>query len=608
MRIRLLVSTSVLALSTLFAATSAHAAQTWWQADGASYTQAYIPSSGGVMLHADILRPADLAPGAKTPVILSIGPYFNHSGQTSVAGGYDAVGGGPNATFAQPSNRFQDFVDGTQLIKQGYTYMMVDLRGEGGSTGCWDWFGPGEQADVKSAVEWAASQPWSTGSVGMYGKSYDAGTGVIGEAVQPAGLKAIVAQEPVYDGYTYLYTNGVRFTNSIETPALFDAISSTPGQSSDSLQYNVNSVNDLDVAHPACPVTDWLSQAGDNNHASTFWQQRDMIAEAAGHSIPIFLTQGFLENNTKPLGAWQFFNELTGPKHAWFGMWDHVRGNDSAEGDNSAPHPWFDEVMRFYDHYVKGEPLSEAPTNLDPAVAVQTSNGTWRAEQQWPPLDSTDYATALTTGSYTDGFNAADSEDSGFNDTTGAGLWTVSPVLPYDVHLAGVPQVTVDTSSMVPNSDLSADVYDIAPNGSALLLSRGTELLQQGESESSIELYGNDWLIPAGDRIGVLVTSANDGWWTPAPTQSTVTVNSGTVHLPFLQYLRPASDALSGYKDPPRRRQWIGGNVWTGEANGGGVIALSPIPAADPSFNLPPQMTAAPVGFNSGAFGVGGGS
>src|SRR6202035_3421190 len=110
---------------------------------------------------------------------------------------YDPTGGAP-------SNRFQDFLDGTQLIKHGYSYVMVDLRGYGGSTGCQDWAGPGEQADVKAAVQWAAGQPWSAGKVGMYGKSYDAVTGLIGEANQPSGLKAIVSQEPVYDLYRYL--------------------------------------------------------------------------------------------------------------------------------------------------------------------------------------------------------------------------------------------------------------------------------------------------------------------------------------------------------------------------------------------------------------------
>ena len=36
-------------------------------------------------------------------------------------------------------------------MERGYTFVMVDLRGFGGSTGCLDWGGPGEQADVVKA-------------------------------------------------------------------------------------------------------------------------------------------------------------------------------------------------------------------------------------------------------------------------------------------------------------------------------------------------------------------------------------------------------------------------------------------------------------------------
>ena len=110
---------------------------------------------------------------------------------------------------------------------------MVDLRGFGGSSGCLDWGGPGEQSDVKAAVEWAASQPWSTGHVGMYGKSYDGVTGLMGVALKPAGLDAVVSQEPVYDMYRYLYSNRVRFSNSFLTPALYTAIDATPGSIQD---------------------------------------------------------------------------------------------------------------------------------------------------------------------------------------------------------------------------------------------------------------------------------------------------------------------------------------------------------------------------------------
>src|SRR3954447_20649283 len=52
----------------------------------ADWSQAWIPSSGGVTLHADVLRPKGATAATKTPTIISIGPYFNHSGQTGPAG------------------------------------------------------------------------------------------------------------------------------------------------------------------------------------------------------------------------------------------------------------------------------------------------------------------------------------------------------------------------------------------------------------------------------------------------------------------------------------------------------------------------------------------
>src|SRR3954452_2099436 len=198
----------------------------------ADWTEAFISSpsdAGDASLHADILRPKGSKDSDKTPVVISIGPYFNHSGQTGPAGPaentqYDPIG--PNAG---PSDRFQDFVEGSGLLKQGYSFVMVDLRGFGGSNGCLDWSGPGEQADVVNAVEWAATQAWSTGKVGMYGKSYDGVTGLMGIAQHPKGLSAVVSQEPVYDMYRYLYSNRVRFETSLATPLLYDAIAGTPG-------------------------------------------------------------------------------------------------------------------------------------------------------------------------------------------------------------------------------------------------------------------------------------------------------------------------------------------------------------------------------------------
>src|ERR1700759_432562 len=126
---------------------------------GSTWTQATITEADGTKLHADVLRPSSLPADAKTPVILSIGPYFNHSGQTGPAGPLVKTPYTPTGD-AGLSARFYDFINGAHLMDRGYTWVQVDLRGFGGSTGCLDWGGPGEQADVKAAGEGGGPQPW----------------------------------------------------------------------------------------------------------------------------------------------------------------------------------------------------------------------------------------------------------------------------------------------------------------------------------------------------------------------------------------------------------------------------------------------------------------
>ena len=59
------------------------------------------------------------------------------------------------------------------LAGHGYACLRVDVRGSGDSDGLlrgeWE---PGELDDGVEMIEWAAGQPWSTGAVGMIGKSW----------------------------------------------------------------------------------------------------------------------------------------------------------------------------------------------------------------------------------------------------------------------------------------------------------------------------------------------------------------------------------------------------------------------------------------------------
>src|SRR3954447_25323724 len=76
---------------------------------GSTWTEQFISEPDGTTLHADVLRPAGLPADAKTPVILSIAPYFTHSGQVGPAGPVEGTSYTPVGE-AGPSSRFYDFV------------------------------------------------------------------------------------------------------------------------------------------------------------------------------------------------------------------------------------------------------------------------------------------------------------------------------------------------------------------------------------------------------------------------------------------------------------------------------------------------------------------
>ncbi len=493
----------------------------------ADHYEMYFPAGDGTtLLHADVLRPHGIGSEVRTPVIMTVSPYMNQ-------------GAGFSPLDTRPNERFYDFLDLTKILDKGYTYVMVDLPGFGGSSGCNDWGGLREQGAVEAAVEWAAQQPWSTGKVGLLGKSYDAWTGLMGIARQPKGLAAVVSMEPVYSGYRYLYNNGVRLPNSLSTPFTFQLLDAQPGTMTSKFWYQVNGAPQL-----WCYGPNALLQQIDEER-SPFWTERDLTKPTIGKKTPLFLTQGFLDSNTKPDAAFDLFNGLSGPNRAWFGQFDHVRGWEKAGKRFQTGRSGFvKELMRFLDHYVKGVPLHKAPVHKDPAVAVQDNFGRYRAEKRWPPSDSRTLWSRLNGGSYTD--NAT---NSGTGAAAGNGIWTFSQPLRNDAWMSGEPQLDVTVETVLPRANLVGDLYDVAPNGEATIVSRGALLLREiGDQHVTFEMYGQDWVFGKGHRIGVLVTGANADWWVHLPTGSDVSVVSAEIGMPFLRNRR--TDFLDGGSTP----------------------------------------------------------
>jgi uncharacterized protein len=103
-----------------------------------------IPMRDGVLLAADLYLPKTTS--ARVPVIVLRTPYNKDTYQGST----------------QPAGFF---------ASRGYAVVSEDVRGKGHSEGEYQ-VEATDRPDGYDTIDWAASQPWSTGKVGTYGCSY----------------------------------------------------------------------------------------------------------------------------------------------------------------------------------------------------------------------------------------------------------------------------------------------------------------------------------------------------------------------------------------------------------------------------------------------------
>lgn len=125
-----------------------------------------IPMRDGVVLRGNLYRPAD---GTAAPVLMNFGPYGK---DLSLAARqkdyYDALGKGVFLNWETPDPEY--------WVPRGYAVLRVDSRGSGASPGLLDAFSAAMARDHYDAIEWAGTQPWSTGKVGLLGISFYAMT------------------------------------------------------------------------------------------------------------------------------------------------------------------------------------------------------------------------------------------------------------------------------------------------------------------------------------------------------------------------------------------------------------------------------------------------
>ena len=166
-----MIKLSPLVLTVALLATLAHAADPY----SVTYERNVpVKMRDGVILRADIYRPA--ADG-KFPVLLQRTPY----------------------------NKDDGFDFGLKAVPRGFVVIFEDVRGRYASEGEWYTF-KNEPNDGYDTIEWAAALPYSDGKVGMFGGSYVGATQMLAAIAHPphlAGICPVVTASNYHSNWVY---------------------------------------------------------------------------------------------------------------------------------------------------------------------------------------------------------------------------------------------------------------------------------------------------------------------------------------------------------------------------------------------------------------------
>ncbi|MEO7421992.1 MAG: CocE/NonD family hydrolase [Ornithinibacter sp.] len=174
-------------------------------------TDVRIPTRDGSYVCADVFRPAE---DEEYPVVMNQGFYGKAFDHGVIGSEQDALAKEvlEDRYFSGNPDGFQyenhESVDSSVWVPNGYVCIRVDARGVGNSPGLQAPFSLQQAEDYYDAIEWAATQSWSNGNVGLWGMSYLAITQHTVASLQPPHLKAMVALGTDADLYNEAFYGG----------------------------------------------------------------------------------------------------------------------------------------------------------------------------------------------------------------------------------------------------------------------------------------------------------------------------------------------------------------------------------------------------------------
>jgi putative CocE/NonD family hydrolase len=503
----------------------------------------------GVGLRADIYRPKQ---EGRYPVLLERTPY-------------NKAGGG-------------DF--GTHAAEAGFVTIVQDVRGRYSSEGEWYPF-KYESQDGFDTVEWAAALPYSNGKVGMWGGSYVGATQMLAAIAHPphlAGICPVVTASNYHSNWTYQGGAFEQWFNESWTAGLAQDTLNRKTQAETNAMAGrwklpltdfplFNSSAKMDSTENLAPYfLDWLAHP----NYDEYWKKWSIEDHWSDIQVPALHTaawydifQGGSISNYEGLKEHAANEAARGGQRLLVVIGGHAGGGQRiGDVDFGAAAAEFSEpkiVLEWYEFLFKGvqNGFAKKPVRIFVMGANQ-----WRDEDEWPLkrakavkyfLHSTTAANSLRG----DGTLSAEAQSGAGADqfvydpanpvpTTGGPLCCDATHLPagprdqravearddvlvystqaleHDTEVTGQVKLTLWAKSTAVDTDFTAKLVDVWPNGFAQNLTEGIvrgkyresqekpELMTPGDLyKLTVDMWSTSNVFKKGHKIRLEISSSN---------------------------------------------------------------------------------------------------
>ncbi len=483
----------------------------------------------------------------------------------------------PAVMIRTPYNRKSQATAANLFAGQGYITVVQDVRGKFDSGGVFT-VSANDTRDGSDLMDWIAAQPWSTGKVGTYGCSYVGEDQIELSKIRNPHHSAMIAQAA---GGAYRYA-GLVTGGALELAMASEWFYGNGNKREP--RAKLPPIADKAALWKTLPLVDMLRKAGAPNtdwegwvsHApgDPWWNQFGYVTDANRFNVPGLHVCSWHDNVVKE--ALDLFNllgknaetaEARDNQFVIISPTTHCRSERATEhtvvgkldfGD--AQLDYFNIYVNWFDRFLKGE---KSATALPKVQIYVMGRNQWRSENEWPLARTRFTKYFLSSGGDANGAAgkgvlslqepAKQMPDLFTYDpanpvpTVGGAICCTpdpknpdgpldqreverrpdvlvysTPVLDRGIEITGPLKAVLYVSSSAKDTDFTAKLVDVHPDGSAYNYQEGILRARYREGfsrkvwlepnkiyELTVDLMATSLFVPAGHRIRLEISSSN---------------------------------------------------------------------------------------------------